>query len=111
MVRISSNGCITEEDIKREAIDASKNMGLNLDRKGGGAFWIDLINQMTLFANPIMQGMVGYWRSFDSLKHTAIHVFTGMIIPTILGYLFTMWTPDDDDDGGLFLNEPPFSDE
>lgn len=81
-----------------EGIKAAHNLSTNFNRKGLGTPFLNFFNSMAMFANATIQGTMGFWRSFDSIKHTARALVAFGFMPALLGFIDTLLNPDDDDD-------------
>lgn len=81
-----------------EGIKAAHNLSTNFNRKGLGTPFLNFFNSMAMFANAAIQGAMGFWRSFDNIKHTARALVAFGFMPALLGFVDTLLNPDDDDD-------------
>ena len=87
-----------------EGIHAAHNLSTNFNRKGLGEPFINFFNSLTVFANAGIQGAAGYWRTLDAQggagakakKIAKTAAYMGML-PAFLGFLCTMFNPDDDE--------------
>ena len=90
-----------------EALKAAKNLSVNFNRRGFGSKLGNLLSSVSMFANATIQGACGFYRTFggnvagkkDSKGRRVARAITNfMAIPAIAGALFTLFTPDDDDE-------------
>lgn len=87
-----------------EGVKAAHNLSTNFNRKGLGDRFINFFNSLTVFANAGIQGASGYWRTLDTQGGTGAKAkkmaktaaYMGML-PAFLGFLCTMFNPDDDE--------------
>lgn len=89
----------TEEEIEAMALHDSRNFTTNFNRRGAGSF-MDFFNSISMFANATIQGASGVMRTFEAGEYQkgVRGVIAIGVLPALLGYLITMWNPDDDDE-------------
>ena len=95
---IRRNKPMSEEQIEAEALHDAKNFSTNFNRKGAGGF-INFFNSLSMFSNAAIQGVSGAIRTFENPKKAIRGAASIMILPAFIGWMCTMLSPDDDDEG------------
>lgn len=90
-----------------EGLKAAKNLSVNFNRRGSGRPLMNMFSSVSMFANAVIQGNIGFWRTFggetvgknnSKTKRILRAVTTMMIVPYIAGLVATLFSMDDDDD-------------
>ena len=91
---------------QEEGIRAAKNLSVNFNRKGLGSKFMNLFSSFSMFANAVVQGACGFYRTFkpneDTQLQRAMHVTRAVmsigLAPAFSGFISTLLQPDDEDD-------------
>jgi hypothetical protein len=91
---------------QEEGIRAAKNLSVNFNRKGLGSKFMNLFSSFSMFANAVVQGACGFYRTFNPNEDTqlqrAMHVTRAVmsigLAPAFAGFISTLLQPDDEDD-------------
>jgi hypothetical protein len=91
---------------QEEGIRAAKNLSVNFNRKGLGSKFMNLFSSFSMFANAVVQGACGFYRTFKPNEDTqllrAMHVTRAVmsigLAPAFAGFISTLLQPDDEDD-------------
>ena len=91
---------------QEEGIRAAKNLSVNFNRKGLGSKFMNLFSSFSMFANAVVQGACGFYRTFKGHEDTKVerimHVTRAImsigLAPAFGGFITTLLQPDDGDE-------------
>ena len=91
---------------QEEGIRAAKNLSVNFNRKGLGSKFMNLFSSFSMFANAVVQGACGFYRTFNGHEDTKVerimHVTRAImsigLAPAFSGFITTLLQPDDGDE-------------